>query len=472
MNRTELWGLRADISADQRDASSVPVEEVRADLAARNDGRRRAAAAVLAVTAQSHPGTVEPVIDDLAQGASDSHPAVRADCLSALAAVCETAPEGVGDSVDALVAGLKDDDPEARQASTTGIVSLLEATSDPGSTPLSDHTAEIRSAVTDPVPAVRAGGFTALSELVETVPDQAIAATESAFEALSAGAEVVRERALYYLIEVSEVHPQTVADDAVGEGLTDSVGMHRSHAACVIGNVGEDDTAFVRRFQTALVTMLTDPEPLARQNAAYALALVALDDPASVADAGAGEHILPLLETELVGAQENGIQLLALLLEHDATAVGQPEAVSDQLRDLRTEDALSIDDEFIRDVQDMLEQDSDDTTESTPSGSEQKTDRTSQTAETRTDSTADDRKSARSVADNTEVFSSGSGTAGSEGEETATSEPGTDNVDAGESSAPQSGRTTSRSANFCPDCGSDLRPYDDPNHCPDCGGSI
>ena len=208
---------------------------------------------------------------------------------------------------------------------------------------------------------------------------------------------------------MSEVRPQAVADDALGVGLTDPIGMHRSHAACAIGNIGEVDTGFVRSFQTDLVAMLTDPKPLARQNAAYALGRLALDDAASVATAGAGEYIFPLLETDLVGTQENGIQLLALLAEYDPAVVGQPGVARDQLRTLQGDSALSVDAEIIRDLIDVLDtQASRDTAEPTPDQSRQTTDRTIQSTPTRTDSAGTPGDTTGRTGNNTNVFTSGS----------------------------------------------------------------
>lgn len=436
MNGPELRRLADDLS-DGSDPADVPVGSVAETLSTSTSDDRRVAAHVLALAAGRRGSLVTDAVPALLDAAEADDAVVRTNAVRALGGVADHDPSSLASGTQSLVARLEDTEAGVRGAASDALAAIADH--DPSS--VRPHAGALLERVDDPVPGVRANAFRALGRLAATAPNSVADGVEPAIRQLDAGDSQVRRAALFFLSALVAERPAEVAPalDAVTTTLADPHGIHRATAAEICGRFGTDDPESVRPYAGRLVRLLDDPEELARRNALYALLTVGMESPTALVETGAGEHVLTLLETDIVAVQENAIRLLSLLVDHDPGVVARPTAVRTRLDELKTDPAIGVESDVVDEVARAL-----------------RTVETGGPSRPRSDPADGGASTAPSAAE------SGS-TPDRRDATTETSVFGSAGEDAGRTDADQA---------RCPACGEALTDVDDPSFCPDCGEPI
>lgn len=483
MNIHELRSITADLDGD-RAPQDIPLDDVISALSDSERAIKRAAAGVLSEVAARQGSLLEEYVTSITAAATSEDPLVREPAMRAFAATAEARPSLVPPQDNVVAGGLTASDPSVRVAASRALTALA---GDDAQAIVTDGAAWYRaleSATEDSVPSVRTNALRAWAAAAEADPDRATAVIEQASSSLRAGDSEVRYGALHFFTVLSGERPDAVVPhlDSVGALLSDPYGPQRGLAAAVIGNAGFEEASRVTPYTEELTDLLADSDPIAQQNASNALLALAVETPAPVAEAGAGEHVRELLIRNVVKVQENGLHLAAILAEHNPQCIADPTEVREAVANLRPDSVLEVESHVFgrietaldqvntpepvntssndagdsRDAEATAEQDtvaaqeskSTDPTAAPPSGS------TNEAADTAATSTSGSRQDENDE-NRTEVF---------DGKESA--------ARSGTTSGSTGGRVSRTDVSFCPECGEDLTEYDAPTFCPACGWSL
>ena len=458
MDVPELRTITAEIDGD-RAPQDVPIDDVVGAMSTGDADRARAAAGVLSEVAARRSSMLTDYAGSIVAAAGSEDPLVRAPAMTALAAIAESRPAVVGSHDDVVAGGLAASDPEVRVAASRAVAALAQSDAESVVAPEAAWSGTLRTTVNDPDRRVRADGLRALAEAAEADPRWATEVLGQAVESLHAGDFDVRHAALHLFTVLSGEQPASVRPhlEPVGDLLTDPYGPLRGLAAAVIGNVGYEEAAVVTPYTSALTVLLADPDPTAQQNASNALLALAPKDPATVAAAGAGDHVRRLLNRDVVAVQEIALHLTAVLVDHDPQCIADPAAVKDAVARLRSDPVLDVESRVFDRIEGALDRvagTGTDTASSAASGFG------NDAAETDPSTVASSQSGGQQGTDDegdTEVFGSSSPTS-----------PADPDTDTGSSSGAGDGVDVS----FCPECRKDLSDYDAPTFCPECGWSL
>lgn len=484
MNTHELRSIAADLDGD-RAPQDVPLADV---ISALSDGERavkRVAAGVLSEVAARQASLLEEYATNIAAAMTSEDPLVREPVMRAFAATAEARPSVVPPQDDVVSAGLTASDPAVRVPASRALAALARSDAEAIVANGAAWYKALESATEDSVPSVRMNTLQTWAEAAEADPDRATTVVKQAGSALHAGDSEVRYSALHFFTTLSSERPDAVAPhlDSVGSLLSDPYGPHRGLAAAVIGNAGFEEASRVTPYVEDLADLLADPDPTAQQNASNALLALALETPAPVANAGAGEHIRELLVRDVVRVQENGLHLAAVLVDHNPRCIADPASVKKAAADLRSDPVLEVESHVFDRIETALDQvdtpepvstsrndvgdsggDAEATAEQDPvAGKETKmSDATPASSSGSNSGPADTASTPESSSQHdesdeyrTEVFGEG----GSAGRSEATS-------------GSTDGAVSGTDVSFCPECGEDLTDYDAPTFCPACGWSL
>lgn len=484
MNTHELRSITANLDGDQA-PQDVPLDDVISALSDSERAIKRAAAGVLSEVAARQASLLEEYVASITAAATSEDPLVREPTMRAFAATAEAHPSVVPPQDEVVAAGLTASDPAVRVAASRALAAL---TGSDAQAIVADRAAwhgALESAIEDSVPSVRTNALQAWAAAAEADSDRATAVIEQASSALHAGDSEVRYGALHFFTVLSGERPDAVVPhlDSVGALLRDPYGPHRGLAAAVIGNAGFEEASRVTPYTEELTDLLADPDPTAQQNASNALLALAIETPAPVAEAGAGEHVRKLLRRDVVKVQENGLHLAAILVEHNPRCISDPASVKKAVAGLQSDPVLEVESHVFDRIETALDQvdtpepvstsrndvgdsggDAEATAEQDPvAGKETKmSDATPASPSGSNSGPADTASTPESSSqhdesneDRTEVF----GESGSAGRSEATS-------------GSTGGAVSGTDVSFCPECGEDLTDYDSPTFCPGCGWSL
>lgn len=350
----ELNELRAVVTETEQKETlpDVEIEAIAEHLRSRSVGERRAAAQLLSAVAQKRPSELQTVDHYLHAGLSADDPQVIRGTVIALEAVAEFSPKSIGEVLPQLVEYINHEDVGVQRAAVT-VLSTLSTARPEQVAAFEDELMEHWYA-RDPI--VRAHIFDIVSSSYEHMdtPERAV---EAAIDSLSHSNTRLRAASANLLSEIATASITAIPDDRsqIIAGMEDSHHQVRRLASHIFSEICDHDPVVVGDAIDELIPLLDDPDEITRQNSMYALLIYAEQHSGRLPINRIAKFLPDLLETEIVGVQQNAVLLTRVLLQEDQSAIEAPDRIRQSLQNLRTDPAIDIDDGLFAMMLDTLD---------------------------------------------------------------------------------------------------------------------